>query len=361
MGDRTIRSFIFLSLSAAFIFGTIVTSPDIVKAAESGWQASIEDILELLSNDQFQLDFVTVSGNFFAENENTVSILLRNDNSKLFRSDLVSSVRPIVVNAADINNDGYQDIIGVGTQLTGGTPPSVSKITVFLRNGNGVFEPEMLFDTVFTPNNPKSTIIADFNNDGKMDFLAVEGQGVVHLGNGDGAFGSATNIPVLDKPAAVATADFNNDGNMDVVTVGNTSIEILLGDGAGGFESFNTIVLYMNERPNSVATADFNNDGNMDVATSNDTDNISILLGNGDGTFLQEQNFRTGVNPGMILVADLNSDGNQDVVTLNIFDQDKIISVLFGDGAGRFDPRTNDFRVQVGSSSMAIGDFKTFP
>ncbi len=67
-----------------------------------------------------------------------------------------------------------------------------------------------------------------------------------------------------------------------------------------------------------MAVADVNGDGRLDVLTANFYSNdVSILLGNGDGTFRAQQRFAVGVGPSSVAVADVNGDGRLDVVTAN--------------------------------------------
>ena len=77
----------------------------------------------------------------------------------------------------------------------------------------------------------------------------------------------------------------------------------------------------MGNFPTSVVVADLNNDGTLDLVTaSQSSSNVSVLLGNGDGTFPAQQTFSTGAgsSPRSVAVADLNADGAPDLVTANL-------------------------------------------
>ena len=136
-------------------------------------------------------------------------------------------------------------------------------------------------------------------------------------------FGAATNFPITYSLRRVATEDFNKDGNLDLAfaTTGpNRNVSIALGDGTGQFSAATNL----NTRPPtelstfSVAVGDFNNDGNSDLVTANlFTNNVSLLLGNGDGTFGAATYLGVGPRPSTVAVADFNGDGNSDLATAN--------------------------------------------
>jgi hypothetical protein len=117
---------------------------------------------------------------------------------------------------------------------------------------------------------------------------------------------------------------------------------------------------------NGVAVADFNGDGKPDLAVSNyssladknGSSSIGILLGYGDGTFQKEVTYTTGPHPYGIAVGDLNGDGHPDLVVANRdpFNYDPSISVLLGNGDGTFQNAVND-QTDGGGLSVALGDF----
>ena len=87
--------------------------------------------------------------------------------------------------------------------------------------------------------------------------------------------------------------------------------------------------------PRSMAIGDFNGDGKQDLAIANqDSNNVSILLGDGAGGFAAATNFPVPNGPFQVAVGDFNGDGNQDLVTANALSN--TISILLGDGAGGF-------------------------
>jgi hypothetical protein len=109
--------------------------------------------------------------------------------------------------------------------------------------------------------------------------------------------------------------------------------------------------------PQAVEVGDFNGDGKLDLATANVSNNaVSVLLGNGDGTFQPAVNSDTGNYPFSMAVGDFNGDGKLDLVTVNIGDNS--VSVLLGNGNGTFQPAA-DIPLSDGLSlqSVAVGDF----
>jgi len=92
--------------------------------------------------------------------------------------------------------------------------------------------------------------------------------------------------------------------------------------------------------PQSVAVGDFNGDGKNDLAVANNgSNNVSILLGSGDGSFGSATNFPAGTNPRAIVVADFNGDGKADLAVVNGGSND--VSLLLGTGTGSFGAATN--------------------
>ncbi len=180
---------------------------------------------------------------------------------------------------------------------------------------------------------------ADFNNDGNPDIAVPNGAKnsvAVFLGNGDGTFQAATSFATEPNTSAysIAVGDFNADGNPDLVIVnkqGSSTVSILLGNGDGTFQSQTSYAVGSN--PSAVAVADVNGDGDADLVVVNQDDNtVGILLGNGDGTFQPQTAYPVGNTPQSVEEADLNGDGVVDLVVANSVDN--TVSVLLGKGDG---------------------------
>jgi len=208
---------------------------------------------------------------------------------------------------------------------------------------------------------PTTVTNADFNGDGNVD-LAAQNAGdntvSVLLGNGDGTFQTARNVPVGFAPTSVTSADFNGDSKADLAVANwsSNNVSVLLGNGDGTFQAKKDFAAHVN--PTSVTSAHFNDDNAdgkvasadfVDLAVANySSDDVTILLSNGDGTFGAPQPYsirppcpRTGTTadcptglcfdfgcvrnpvvagPNQVVAADFNRDGRADIATASVGD-----------------------------------------
>jgi len=251
---------------------------------------------------------------------------------------------PAALAAADINHDGRPDLIVANVET--------ETATVLLNDGNGRFHPAA--GSPFACGHaPNDFAIADFDRDGNLDLAIVNTQSpfiTVLLGDGKGGFRPAPGSPIRTEsyphPHGVAAGDFNGDGKLDLMTDswGHDQIELLLGDGKGGFAL--GPFFRAGKRPyQRLRSADINGDGKADIVTTNlDGDNVTILLGDGKGGFQEAKGspVKTGAAPWAVAIADLNGDGKLDLATIP-YDRDAktrggsaAATVLLGDGAGGF-------------------------
>ena len=153
-------------------------------------------------------------------------------------------------------------------------------------------------------------------------------------------------------PVSVVAADFNHDGKPDIA-VATSGITVLLGNGDGTFQTFSN--LDAGTGPSQVVTGDFNGDGNIDLAVADSASNtISILLGYGDGRFQPPLQYPAGSGPSSLTVSDFNGDGIADIAVADKTGNG--ISILEGIGDGTFFTPTS---ITVGTENTFIssGDF----
>ena len=172
---------------------------------------------------------------------------------------------------------------------------------------------------------PVAVVASNFNGDSGIDVATANqgflffGEGTdVLLGNGSGGF--FDNQFEGDGGAdSVAIGDFNGDGDIDLVLANCCSgdVSVLLGAGNGSFAAAVDNTVGSGCTPNSVVVGFFDSDRTPDLAVgSGGGCNVSILLGNGDGTFGAAQGVpvNLGVLPSQLATGDFNDDGNLDLV-----------------------------------------------
>lgn len=169
-------------------------------------------------------------------------------------------------------------------------------------------------------------------------------------------FAPAVNYSVGTAPTALVSADLNHDGKLDLVAVNlsSSSISVLIGNGDGTFKIAQSTAVGI--KPDGVAVADFNADGVPDLAVSNYGDEtLSILIGNGDGTFKKAIPYALPAAPGGLTVADFNGDGKPDVAVLYF---NGSIAILVGKGDGTLATSVNVGTAgHPSSGGIASGDF----
>jgi hypothetical protein len=265
--------------------------------------------------------------------------------------------RPQYVTTGDINNDNYLDIITANSKN--------DSISVFMGQGNGTFAAQKMYSTGYN-SRPMAVIIDDLNNDNRLDFV-VANAGTNNIGILLGfvyrSFHSPKTYSKKDAlgPWCNVVGDFNNDNYLDIAVgfLKSDEIGILLGNGDGSFRDFMFYSTGTKSQPSSLSIYDFNNDGRMDIIVCNHgIRNIAILLGYGNGSFATMGTYSTGArsSPQATEIADMNKDGQMDIVVVNSITNN--VGILFGRGDGSFSTLVS-YSTGIGSgpTSLAVGDF----
>ena len=152
-------------------------------------------------------------------------------------------------------------------------------------------------------------------------------------------------------PRTLVSADFNSDGNLDIATANHNSnsVAVFFGTGTGAFSSATLYVVGTTPTISNprLTKGDFNNDGKPDLATANElggSQELSVLLNNGNGTFAAAVNYTAGNLPGFnmpqcLISNDFNNDSNADIALINM--NGIALSVFLGNGTGSFPPCVN--------------------
>ena len=193
------------------------------------------------------------------------------------------------------------------------------------------------------------------------DYLEVENLG------GTGAYTLTTSLmpstspfqPITlstgTEPGAIVAGDFKGDGRTDlaVANTGSDDVSVLLGNGDGTFQ--NQVPYATGFEPSAIVAGDFNGDGRTDLAVANyGSNDVSVLLGNGDGTFQNQVRYAAGSAPVALVVGDFNGDGRTDLAVANYLSND--VSVLLGNGDGTFQNQVR-YAAGFGPSALVAGDF----
>jgi FG-GAP-like repeat/Abnormal spindle-like microcephaly-assoc'd, ASPM-SPD-2-Hydin len=291
------------------------------------------------------------------QGDGTVSTLIGNGDGTFQALTATATVSaPLALGSGDFNGDGKPDLVAVNGQ---------GDLSLLLSNQNGGFTSS----TQSIGLAGSGLTVSDFNGDGNSD-IAVGNPNtdnlVILIGNGKGGF-TTLYQGLAGPPSAVSSGDINGDGKADlaVTTGGSTypsSIAILLGNGDGTFRQ----ALYDGFPGHAppVAIGDMNNDGYLDLVLPDTVDNVvTIELGNGSGLFTSRADSSLPTSGGVLTgaVDDFNGDGKPDVVLVQINQNSQgvtgFLSVLAGNGDGTFKPAVESPVPNIGIGDLVLGDF----
>jgi RHS repeat-associated protein len=269
------------------------------------------------------------------EEEGTIRTFLgQGDGQFVLTDEVFLSIKPLGVALGDLNADGKQDLVATG-----------SEIISLLGVGDGTFASPIFGDSAI---GTKSIAVADLNGDGRADLVFARVDLNVYLSNGDGTFAP----PVTYSSAhyylvGIALADLNGDGHPDVAvhTVNGSSnqLSVLLNAGDGTLGMPTTVFNLENASRAVVRARDVTGDGVNDLVVIDDLHRLEILRGDGLGGFTQQPAIPggTGIAFDDVAFADVDGDGDQDFLAATAgasFPFTRNLSVRLNDGTGALDP-----------------------
>jgi len=351
-------------------------------------------------NNDGKLDLVVSNGYFQGQDQNQFNLLLGNGDGTFqapvgFATDQI----PNAIAAADFNGDGKMDVAVLCSWSTIPFSPDTDVVDIFLGYGDGTFQNKTSYHVDFTA---AGLLVTDLNHDGAPDIAVLNayvGDVTVLLNQRDGTFVRPKNYQSYFPSSSVGitcitAGDFSGQGSIDLVTAAGEDIALLRNKGYGHFQTapdyssgagtidmkvgdfdgdgvldivtlntaasgFPSRLIVLPGNPaivgyhhvqtelsgpvRGLVVGDLNNDGKLDAVVDDSTTNgeqagVTVLLGNGDGTFTQAHTYSlvNGCWAGPMVLGDLNGDGYLDLVVANSGCQSLSIFLGTGDGGFRF-------------------------
>ena len=262
----------------------------------------------------------------------------------------VAPPSPPAIASAVLTSSGFHDLLV--------TDSTNNVVNIFFGKGDGTFPTPATSIPVGAQ--PSAIVTADFDGDGHQDFAVAnfkDSTFSVFLGGVDVPTGNPTFTQVAGSPFALPTsvsgpvamtvADFDRDGKPDLAIVNQTTLAnpsvttgnvvVLKGKGDGTFTEFTGSPIAVGIKPVAIASGDLDGNASADLAIVNNTDNtVTVLLNNGDGTFVAGPNspLATSPNPAGIAIANFTQSGT---VGIAVTSRDSnTFRVFFGITAGLF-------------------------
>ena len=256
--------------------------------------------------------------------------------------------------------------------LGGGTASSTSSLISPITNYPTGNSPQFITTAILRSDSTVHDLMVANSADGTVSVLLGNSD---TNGNADGTFATQVTYPVGTDPVWIATGEFDNGAtnvnandfiDIAVANEGSNTISILLGNGDGTFQTQSPPPpLKTGNKPVSVVAADFHNltgTGALDLAVANQADNtVSIFQGNGNGTFQTPTLLAlpAGFEPTSLATAQFTGSGNTDLVVSEqslVAGNSGIVAVFLGNGDGTFKPVTT-YSVGNAPAFVTTGDF----
>ncbi|CAF1288055.1 unnamed protein product [Adineta steineri] len=277
-----------------------------------------------------------------------------------FREQVTYSTEPAsgpqYISVVDVNDDNKPDIIVANY--------GKNNVGVLLNKGFVQFHTIKLYGT--GPNTyPSGVAVVDINTDKKPDII-VTNRNINTIGvflNSDHTQISLQTIYQVPHDFAVMcpqVVDVNGDTHPDIIVANSdgASIGIFFNFGNGIFTNWTTFSTGFDSEPNSVSVVDVNGDNKPDLIVGNlKTSNVGVLLNAGNGKFLNQTTYSTGLNsqPRSVFVADINCDNKPDIIVANSNEHN--IGIFLNFGNGTFQPqRAYETGLSTKPWSISVGD-----
>lgn len=296
----------------------------------------------------------------------SVSVLLgdgKGSFAAVAESPMSFGYQPGAMAVGDVNNDGILDLALTSRDADG------EYVHIYLGNGGGGFNP--VSGSPFTASASvgfykPSLRLVDVDEDGKLDIVTANGRrNTIEILFGDGRGGFSREAIVRLEGGqdlySFALGDVDGDGHLDVVTAsspepgrGAGRVVTMRGDGKGSFNHASGSPLLVPPSPHFVALADVNGDQRLDIVITHSSNHLSVLLNSGNGMFSTgpASPYDLGTQAFVVVVADVTRDNRNDLLAATV----NSVTVLLGDSHGFVPAPGSPFRTGPGAYNLTVGD-----